>query len=158
MAQHFLLSKAARGKKIVLDIARMSNDEAFNLLCETRWGEDGTQCCPSCGVIKKHYFIKVRKQFRCAEKKCAHTFSVTSGTKFAYHKKSYQDVLYATALFANAVEGTVALRNSTNMGVGYTWDGVKTWMGVTSEKNGLGVICAVSAFFIIWALYNKNEL
>lgn len=119
MAQHFLVSPASRGEKSVLDIARMSNDEAFKVLCETRWGKEGTQCCPSCGVIRKHHFIKVRRQFRCAEKECGHTFSVTSGTKFSYHKKSYQDIIYAIALFANAVEGTAALRSSSNMGVGY---------------------------------------
>lgn len=119
MAQHFLLSLASRGEKSVLDIARMSNDEAFKLLCETRWGKDGTQCCPACAVVRKHHFIKVRKQFRCAEKACGHTFSVTSGTKFAYHKKPYQDIVYSIALFANAVEGTAALRSSANMGVAY---------------------------------------
>jgi O-antigen ligase len=41
------------------------------------------------------------------------------------------------------------------MGVGYTWDGIKIWVGVTTQKNSLGVICTLSAFFIIWALYNK---
>jgi len=119
MAQHFLLSPASRGEKSVFDIARMSNDEAFILLCETRWGKNGTQCCPSCGVVRKHYFIKARRQFRCAEKQCGHTFSVTSGTKFAYHKKPYVDILYLIALFANAVEGTAALRSAANMGVSY---------------------------------------
>jgi len=119
MAEHFLLSPASRGEKSVLDIARMSEDEAFKLLCEIRWGKGEAQCCPSCGVVRKHHFIKVRKQFRCAEKTCGHTFSVTSGTKFAYHKKPYQDIVYAVALFANAVEGTAALRSAANMGVGY---------------------------------------
>lgn len=119
MAEHFLLSPASRGEKSVKDISRMTNDEAFKLLCETRWGGNGMQCCPSCAVVRKHHFIKARKQFRCAEKVCGHTFSVTSGTKFAYHKKSYQDIVYAIALFANAVEGTAALRSAANMGVGY---------------------------------------
>ena len=42
-----------------------------------------------------------------------------------------------------------------NMGVAYTWDGAKMWVGVTSQKNGLGTICALSAFFIIWVIYKK---
>ncbi|MDP3088527.1 MAG: IS1595 family transposase [Methylotenera sp.] len=119
MAQHFLLSPEARGEKTLLEIARMSNEEAFKLLCETRWGKDGSQCCPECSVIRKHHFIKVRKQFRCAEKTCGHTFSVTSGTKFAYHKKSYQDILYAIAEFANGVEGVAALRTCIKMGANH---------------------------------------
>lgn len=119
MAQHFLLSPRARGKLSVLDIARLSNQEALQLLCEARWGSLGTQCCPSCGVIRKHHFIKARSQFRCAEKGCGHTFSVTSGTKFAYHKKSYEDILYSVALFAIGAEGVAALRSAINMGVDY---------------------------------------
>ena len=119
MAQHFLLSPEARGEKTVLEIARMSEEEAFKLLCENRWGKDGSQCCPECSVIRKHHFIKVRKQFRCAEKTCGHTFSVTSGTKFAYHKKSYQDILYAIAEFANGVEGVAAVRTCIKMGANH---------------------------------------
>ena len=119
MAQHFLLSPAARGELTVLQIARMSNDEAFQFLCEKNWGKSGTQCCPKCGSVRKHFFIKSRYQFRCAEKVCGRTFSVTSGTKFAYHKKSFKDILYAVAIFANGVEGVSALRNAINMGSAY---------------------------------------
>lgn len=43
-----------------------------------------------------------------------------------------------------------------NMGVGYVaWSGEKMWVGVTSQKNGLGVLCAISAFLIMWSLHNK---
>ena len=30
------------------------------------------------------------------------------------------------------------------------WSGLPMWIGVTSTKNGLGQLCAFSAFFIIW--------
>lgn len=41
-----------------------------------------------------------------------------------------------------------------NLGVAYvSWSGEKMWVGVTSQKNGLGTLCAISAFFIIWSLY-----
>lgn len=119
MAQHFLLSASSRGEKSPLAIARMSDQEAFDLLCELRWGKDGTQCCPQCGVIRKHHYIKSRKQFRCAEVSCTRTFSVTSGTKFAYHKKSFRDLLAGTAIFVNNVEGVAALRNSSFTGFAY---------------------------------------
>jgi O-antigen ligase len=41
-----------------------------------------------------------------------------------------------------------------DLGVAYvSWSGEKMWVGVTSQKNGLGTLCAISAFFIIWSLY-----
>ncbi|MDP3210611.1 IS1595 family transposase [Methylotenera sp.] len=119
MAQHFLLSPDSRGIKSPIDITRMSDQEAFDLLCELRWGKDGTQCCPQCGVIRKHHYIKSRKQFRCAEVSCTRTFSVTSGTKFAYHKKSLRDILAATCLYVSHVCGTAALRTASFMGAAY---------------------------------------
>jgi rubredoxin len=62
----------------------LSNDEAFELFREVRWGAGDEVACPTCGVIGKHYFQRTRKQWRC--KDCGHTFSVTSGTIFAFHK------------------------------------------------------------------------
>lgn len=117
MSQHFLLSPSARGEKSFLDVARLSDEEAYSLLCELKWGKDGTQCCPKCGVVKKHYSIKGRRQYKCTV--CNHTFSVTSGTKFAFHKKSFRDILMATGLFAKSVKGLAALSVSRDMGVAY---------------------------------------
>jgi O-antigen ligase len=37
-----------------------------------------------------------------------------------------------------------------NFAVEYSPEGKKMWEGVASQKNGLGVICALSAFLIIW--------
>lgn len=123
MAQHFVYSPESRGKLTALEIARLSEKEAYDLLCELRWGNSGTQICPKCGVTRKHYFLKTRNQFRCAEHKCNHTFSVTSKSKFAYHKKPLRDVLYGVALLTNGVEGVSASRNAANMRVGHkpTW-------------------------------------
>lgn len=36
-----------------------------------------------------------------------------------------------------------------------SWSGARMWVGVASQKNGLGVICALSAFLIIWA-FNRE--
>jgi O-antigen ligase len=42
------------------------------------------------------------------------------------------------------------------LGVEYvSWSGRKSWVGVASQKNGLGIVCAVSAFFIVWALHQQ---
>jgi exopolysaccharide production protein ExoQ len=42
------------------------------------------------------------------------------------------------------------------LGVGYgRWSGLKMWTGVTVHKNTLGILCALSAFFLIWALHRE---
>lgn len=44
----------------------------------------------------------------------------------------------------------------TNLGVAYTrWEGEQMWLGVTLHKNGLGRLCLVSAFFLIWKLVRR---
>jgi len=35
------------------------------------------------------------------------------------------------------------------------WSGVEMWTGVTSQKNELGRLCMISAFFLLWALYQR---
>ena len=36
-----------------------------------------------------------------------------------------------------------------------SWSGMKMWVGVTMQKNSLGVLCGLSAFLIIWT-YNRQ--
>lgn len=44
----------------------------------------------------------------------------------------------------------------TKLGVAYTrWEGEQMWLGVTLHKNGLGRLCLVSAFFLIWTLIRR---
>ena len=82
--QHFLLSAKARSFSL-LEIFRMSDEDAFESFKAARWPEnDGEAVCPQCGSCHQHYWLKTRKQWRC--KDCNHTFSVTSGTLFAHHK------------------------------------------------------------------------
>ena len=41
-------------------------------------------------------------------------------------------------------------------GVDYArWSGLQMWVGVTLHKNTLGRLCLVSAFFLIWALFQR---
>lgn len=85
MAQHFLLSAQARDLSL-MKLFNMDEDEAFENFKTVRWSDThGEPVCPACGNCNEHYFLKTRKQFRCKE--CNHTFSVTSGTIFASHKK-----------------------------------------------------------------------
>ncbi|WGE57303.1 IS1595 family transposase [Actinobacillus equuli] len=116
MSQHFLLSSKARTLSPI-KIARLSDDEAFTLLREIRWGNQDTVVCPKCGVRHKAYFIAARRQWRC--KHCKHTFSITSGTIFANRKKSLQTYLYIIAKFVNAAKGISSLQLSRDADVNY---------------------------------------
>ena len=116
MPQHFLLSANARTLS-VLRVMEMSHQEAFNVLKALRWGDGEEVTCPCCAVVAKHYFQRTRKTWRC--KDCGHTFSVTSGTIFAFHKLPLKVYLAAIALYANAVKGMSALQLSRDLGVQY---------------------------------------
>ena len=116
MASHFLLTSKARTLSSI-KIARLSDDEAFSLLCELRWGSKEVVVCPKCGVQHKAYFISTRKQWRC--KHCKHTFSITSGTIFANRKKSLQTYLYVIAKFVNAAKGISSLQLARDADVNY---------------------------------------
>ena len=83
MHQHFLLSAKARTLS-VRAVFELSDEQAFDLFRELRWGRGDEVVCPACGVVEPHWFLPSRRQWRC--KACAHTFSVTSGTIFAHHK------------------------------------------------------------------------
>jgi exopolysaccharide production protein ExoQ len=42
------------------------------------------------------------------------------------------------------------------LGVAYgRWSGTGMWIGVTVQKNSLGRLCLVGAFFLLWALYRR---
>lgn len=99
------------------EIFRLSDDEAFERFKQTRWADQGGEpVCPDCGSLR-HYFIQTRQQWRC--KDCQHTFSVTSGTLFAYHKLPLRIYLAAIALYSNAAKGMSALQLSRDLNVQY---------------------------------------
>lgn len=114
--QHFLLSAEARSLSIKR-LHRMSDEEAFALFRELRWGKGDEVTCPGCGSHARHWFIKTRRQWRCRD--CRHTFSVTSGTIFAFHKLPLKDYLIAIAIFTNAVKGISALQLARDLDVQY---------------------------------------
>jgi len=114
--QHFLLSAKARTLSIKR-LHRMSDDDAFALFRELRWGKGEEVTCPCCGSHARHWFISTRRQWRCRD--CKHTFSVTSGTIFAFHKLPLRDYLIAIAIFTNAVKGISALQLARDLDVQY---------------------------------------
>lgn len=112
--QHFLLSAKARTFSL-MQIFRLSDDQAFAMFKEARWGDDDPSC-PKCGN-QDHYWLKTRSQWRC--KSCNHSFSVTSGTIFANHKMPLRNYLAAIAIYTNAVKGISALQLSRDLDCQY---------------------------------------
>lgn len=116
MAQHFLLSAAARTLTI-REIYKAGEDAAYETFCKLRWTEtDGVPVCPDCGCYES-YAITTRRKFKC--KACHHQFSVTSGTIFASRKLSFSDLLAAICLFVNGSKGRSAVQLSRELGVQY---------------------------------------
>ncbi|MFG1189243.1 IS1595 family transposase [Xanthobacter flavus] len=116
MAQHFLLSSAARSLSLA-KVARMSDEEAHDAFRLIRWGDtDGKPVCPRCACAETLTY-KTRALFKC--KACGHQFSVTSGTIFASRKLPIRDYLLAIAIFVNGAKGHSALQLSRDLDVQY---------------------------------------
>lgn len=114
MAQHFLLSAAARTLGL-REIYKAGEDAAYETFKRLRW-EDGVPVCPECGCVES-YEISTRRKFKCAG--CRRQFSVTSGTIFASRKMAFVDLLAAICIFVNAVKGLSALQLSRDLDVQY---------------------------------------
>lgn len=116
MAQHFLLSSAAKSLSIAT-VARMSEEEAWEAFRLIRWAAtQGEPVCPRCGCLDS-YRYKTRKIFRC--KGCSHQFTVTSATIFASRKMPVRDYLLAIAIFVNGAKGHSALQLSRDLSCNY---------------------------------------
>ncbi|MGE4420517.1 MAG: IS1595 family transposase [Sulfurimonas sp.] len=151
MAQHFLLSANARDLSL-MKLFNMSEDEAFENFKAVRWSDtNGEPVCPSCGNCSEHYFLKTRRQFRCKE--CNHTFSVTSGTLFASHKKPLKIYLIAIALFTNAVKSISALQFSRDLDVQYktAWvlsHKIRESLFLNQDESKLSGVCEVDGVYV----------
>lgn len=116
MAQHFLLSKAARTLSLA-QVARMSDEEARQTFQRIRWGDNGGEpFCPRCGCLAVYAYAS-RPIWKC--KGCNHQFSVTSGTIFSSHKLPIRDYLLAIAIFVNGAKGHSALQLSRDLNCQY---------------------------------------
>jgi transposase-like protein len=116
MAQHFLLSTAARSLSLAR-VARMSEEEAREAFKLIRWSDrNGQPYCPECGGVEL-YAYRTRHVWKC--KACQHQFSVTSGTIFASHKRPIRDYLLAIAIFVNGAKGHSALQLSRDLDCQY---------------------------------------
>ena len=116
MAQHFLLSTAARTLSLS-KVARMSDAEAHDAFRMIRWAStNGEPVCPRCACAAT-YKYETRKLWKC--KSCSHQFSVTSGTIFASRKLPIRDYLLATAIFVNGAKGHSSLQLSRDLDCQY---------------------------------------
>jgi transposase-like protein len=119
MAQHFLLSRAAKSLSLA-EVFRMSDAEAETAFRNVRWPEtDGKPVCPLCGGLDAYEARRKTGTLRFRCKACAKDFSITSGTLFASHKLPLRGYLAAIAIFCNEVKGKSALALSRDLGVSY---------------------------------------
>src|SRR6187401_431914 len=105
MAQHFLLSAAARSLSAA-KIMRMSDRGVENVFRRLRWPDtDGRLVCPGCGCKICYACPRSAAHPRWRCKACGGDFSITSGTLFAWHKLPLRTYLLAVAAFCNEVKG-----------------------------------------------------
>ncbi len=119
MAQHFLLSAAARSLSAA-KIMRMSERGVENVFLRLRWPEtDGRPVCPHCGCTICYTCPRSAGHSRWRCKACRGDFSVTSGTLFAWHKLPPRTYLLAIAVFCNEVKGKSMLAFARDLDVQY---------------------------------------
>jgi transposase-like protein len=119
MAQHFLLSAAARSLSAA-KIMRMSEQGVENVFLRLRWPEtDGKPACPACGCLICYAARRPTGQLRWRCKACREDFSITSGTLFAWHKLPLRTYLLAVATFCNEVKGKSMLAFARELDVQY---------------------------------------
>jgi transposase-like protein len=119
MAQHFLLSKAAKSLSLA-SVFQMKDADAEMTFRRIRWADtDGEPVCPHCGGVDAYDCrrLKGAPRFRC--RACVKDFSITSGTLFASHKLPLRGYLAAIAIFVNEVKGKSALALSRDLNVSY---------------------------------------
>jgi transposase-like protein len=119
MAQHFLLSKAAKTLTLA-QVMRLSDAEAEATFRQVRWADTaGQPVCPSCGGVDAYDCRRSSgaNRFRC--RACRKDFTITSGTLFASHKLPLRGYLAAIAIFCNEVKGKSALAMSRDLGLSY---------------------------------------
>lgn len=119
MAQHFLLSAAAKSLSLA-SIFTMKDADAELTFRRIRWADtDGEPVCPNCGGVDAYDCrrLKGAPRFRC--RACVKDFSITSGTLFASHKLPLRCYLAAIAIFVNEVKGKSALALSRDLNVSY---------------------------------------
>jgi transposase-like protein len=80
VAQHFLLSKAAKTLSLA-QVFRMTDAEAETAFKMIRWADtNGAPVCPSCGSVEAYEARRPNGALRFRCKGCKKDFTITSGT------------------------------------------------------------------------------
>lgn len=116
MSQHFLLSPAVR-KINVNTVAKMSEQEMFDMFAEARWNSTTQQICPACGTVDNHYWKGTRKQWVCKSSGCSRTFSLLSGTKLESSKLPLRTLLQFMLDWVSNAKGISAIEMSRRQGM-----------------------------------------
>lgn len=81
---------------------RLSDENCKMLLRKMRWNDK--PICPKCGS-EKHYYLKSRDTYKCANRDCYKQFTVTTGTIFHSTKMPLSDWFAAMWLFSSEARG-----------------------------------------------------
>src|ERR1700735_2673005 len=117
MSSHFLLQAKARTLSLSA-VLRMTDEQAETVFRSVRW-TDGKAIYPHCDCPTVYECRRPSGALRFKCKACRKSFSITSGTLFAFHKLPLRSYLAATAIFINEVKGKSALALSRDLGVQY---------------------------------------
>lgn len=119
MSQHFLLSASARTLSLS-QVLRMSDADAETLFASIRWSDTkGEPVCPHCGCLRPYQDRRPSGSLRFRCRDCKDSYSLTSGTLFAFHKLPLRTYLAAIAISVNEVKGKNALALSRDINVQY---------------------------------------
>lgn len=145
MAQHFLLSNAARTLPLKR-VFRMTEDAAWRWFRRARWPESNGRIpwCAHCGC--EGTWELTRRRFKCKQKECRREFTVTSCTIFAHRKLPMRTYLAAIALSAHSAKGKAAFQLARELAVDYKTAWVlshKLREAVAAERAGLTLNGAV---------------
>jgi transposase-like protein len=119
MAQHFLLSRAAKTLSLA-QVFQLKDADAEMAFRRIRWADtNGEPVCSHCGSLDAYDCrrLKGAPRFRC--RSCKKDFTITSGTLFASAKLPLRCYLAAIAIFCNEVKGKSALALSRDLNVSY---------------------------------------
>jgi transposase-like protein len=98
-------------------VYELSEPQAMDFLVKIRFGSWRTIRCSSCGSIGKHFWSTARRRWKCVG--CGGTFTITSGTVFAYRKLPLPKIIQAALLWVNSAGGQPALELKRHLNVTY---------------------------------------
>ena len=141
MYQHFLLSASARTLSLS-QVLRMSDTTPRRCSLRSAGPTQGRAGLPALRLLQAVYRSPPERfaRFRCRD--CKDSYSLTSGTLFAFHKLALRTYLAAIAISVNEVKGKNALALSRDINVQHKTAFVlshKIREAITSEMKGAHV-------------------